>query len=273
MGALCRTLRAALCVVGTGIQWGGQTTLAARTAIEKADSVLFAVANAWTARWIRELNPRATSLPYPRDGRPRRAIYDEMVDRILLELGRHERVCAVFYGSPAVFTAPAHAAVRRARREGHDARMVPGVSFLDCMFADLGIDPGEHGCQIFEARALLRRNYAIEPRSHLIVPQVALAASRTPFVAGAPDVSAGLSQLAERLCATYPTDHEVVLYEAAAHPLERPRADRFALARLETASLGEISTLWVPPIPAGSSRATPPDELAGITADDTARIE
>ncbi|WP_437898926.1 hypothetical protein [Sorangium sp. So ce124] len=53
-----------LIIVGTGIQWGGQMTLAARRAIEQADRVLFAVADPWNARWIRGLNPAAESLPY-----------------------------------------------------------------------------------------------------------------------------------------------------------------------------------------------------------------
>src|SRR5690606_35541307 len=187
--------RAALCVVGTGIQWGGQTTLAARAAIVDADSVLFAVANTWTARWIRELNPRATSLAYPRDGRPRRAIYDQMVETILGELERHARVCAVFYGSPAVFAQPAHAAVRRARQAGHAACMLPGVSFLDCLFSDLAIDPGERGCQVHEAGAFLLRGYTVEPRAHLILSQLALATRRTAFVPGDPSTAEGLSRI------------------------------------------------------------------------------
>jgi precorrin-3B methylase len=139
---------ASLIVVGTGIQWAGQTTHAARRAIEQAERVLFAVADPWTVRWVRSLHPGAESLPYPQDGRPRRQIYREMVDRILAELHQGLRVCAVFYGHPGVLTRASHEAILAARNAGWPAQMLPGVSALDCLYADLGVDPGQAGCQI-----------------------------------------------------------------------------------------------------------------------------
>jgi uncharacterized protein YabN with tetrapyrrole methylase and pyrophosphatase domain len=237
-----------LCVVGTGIQWAGQTTLAARAAIQAADSVLFAVANGCTAHWLRQLNPRAESLAYPRDGRPRRAIYAAMVERILSELQRSEKVCAVFYGSPAVLAFPAHEAVRRARREGHRAVLVPGVSFLECLFADLDLDPGEGGCQIFEARSFLENGYCFDTRANLVLCQIALAANRGPFSSASPNVSHGLDRLCQRLLEHYPLAHELVLYQAAAHPLESPNIQPIRLDRLSSAPVSEVSTLWVPPL-------------------------
>src|SRR5690242_4178786 len=120
----------ALVIVGTGIQWAGQTTLAAERAIKVADRVLYAVADPGAARWIAERNPAAESLPYPRTATKRRAIYDEMVERILAEVRQGKKVCVVFYGHPGVFARATHEAIRRARSEGFPARMLPGVSAL-----------------------------------------------------------------------------------------------------------------------------------------------
>jgi hypothetical protein len=39
----------------------------------------------------------------------------------------------------------------RSSTDGFDAVMLPGISAEDCLFADLGIDPGMIGCQSFEA--------------------------------------------------------------------------------------------------------------------------
>ena len=39
---------------------------------------------------------------------------------------------------------------------------------LDCIFADLGIDPA-HGCQLFEAETLIEMDYRLDPRSGLIL--------------------------------------------------------------------------------------------------------
>jgi uncharacterized protein YabN with tetrapyrrole methylase and pyrophosphatase domain len=241
--------RGTLVVVGTGIQWGGQATIAAETAIKRADCVLFAVADPWAARWIRDLRPTAESLPYPRDGRPRKTIYLAMVDRILAELHLGRKVCAAFYGSPSLLNAPAHATVERARREGFSARMLPGVSSLECLFSDVGIDPGADGCQVFEASDFLVRKRVFDAYTHLVLCQIAVIGTAEVFdAANVARIRHGLGLLAERLRTVYPEDHEVVIYEAASHPLSGPRVDRGRLADLPSIELAEVSTLYVPPV-------------------------
>jgi uncharacterized protein YabN with tetrapyrrole methylase and pyrophosphatase domain len=237
-----------LVVVGTGIQWAGQTTLAARRAIELAERVLFAVADPWAARWIRQLNATADSLSYPREGVARQDIYRAMVDRILAELASGQRVCAVFYGCPAVLTRPAHEAIRRAREAGHAASMLPGVSFLDCLFADLALDPGEQGIQMFEAGDFLLRARQQDPSSHLVLSQIGLIANPYAFDPGKQDLIRGsLQLLVRRLLRDYAGEHPVVLYEAASLPAERPRVERIALHELAKAEVSGISTLYVAP--------------------------
>jgi len=240
---------ASLIVVGTGIQWAGQTTLAAQRAIERAERVLFAVADPWSARYIRSLSGNAQSFEYPRDGRPRRQIYHDMVAQILAELRRGHQVCAVFYGSPAILTYPAHEAVRRSRAEGFAAWMLPAVSSLECLFADLDIDPVERGCQVFEAGRFLDSRFLIDPRAHLILCQIALIGNTGTFDrADGIRRRSGLRLLGRRLAEIFPPEHEGILYEAAAHPLAHPRAERVLLAELGEADTSEISTLYVPPL-------------------------
>jgi precorrin-6B methylase 1 len=238
-----------LVVVGLGIQWAGQTTLAARRAIEKADRVFFAVSDPWAARFVRELNAAAEPLCYPRDGRPRARIYAAMRDTILRSLERGERVCAVFYGSPAVMTRPAHDVVRRARSAGHAARMLPGVSSLDCLFADLGFDPGDGGMQCYEAGQFLEANIVPNAHAHLVLFQIALIGNRLAFsTETARDMNAGIARLRAHLLGVFPPDHDVVIYEASSNPLQTFRAEHVSLSALEGATLKEISTLYVPPL-------------------------
>jgi hypothetical protein len=47
---------------------------------------------------------------------------------------------------------------------------------------------------------------------------------------------------------TFPADHDVVIYEAAAHPLARPRIEHMLLSDLGGAAATEISTLYVAPV-------------------------
>ncbi|MGK3993475.1 SAM-dependent methyltransferase [Sorangium sp. So ce1024] len=259
-----------LVVVGTGIQWAGQTTLAARRAIEAADTVLFAVADAGTVGWLRSLRPDAVSLRYgASDGPPRRDIYRRMVDDILVEVRRGARVCAVFYGHPGVFSTPAHDAVRRARDAGFSARMLPGVSFLDCLVADLGIDPGHEGFLAYEATDFLIRRRPFAIHTPLVLSQIALIGNPHVFEPRARGrIQRGLAVLGEVLCDSYPISHEAVVYDASTHPIVPPRIVRQPLCDLGDASVSDVSTLYVPPVgPAPIDRGM----LERLTGDDDGR--
>jgi uncharacterized protein YabN with tetrapyrrole methylase and pyrophosphatase domain len=245
-----------LIVVGIGIEWASQTTIAVRGALEAADRVLFAVANPWAARWIRTLNVHAEALPYPKDGRRRSDIYREMVERILGALRQGLRVCAAFYGHPGFLVEAGHEAIRRARAEGHHARMLPGVSSLDCLFADLGIDPGAQGCQLYEASAFMARHPAIDPTTPLVLHQIALIDNRLTYDGDASELIArGLTRLRDHLRSAYPAEHQVIIYEAATHPLHPPRLESVQLHTLADAAVTEVSTLYVPALRPGQGEA------------------
>jgi uncharacterized protein YabN with tetrapyrrole methylase and pyrophosphatase domain len=240
---------ASLIVVGLGIQWRAQTTLAAERAIRSADSVFFAVVDPAAALWIRTLNPRARSFSYPHDGRPRYRIYEAMVDSLLEELRLGKRVCGVFYGSPSVLARPAHLAITKARSEGLRARMLPGVSSLDCLFADLGIDPGDHGLSFHEASLFLDQRRKIDTRAHLVLCQVAMIGNPGPYDPARVDMQRrGVSRLSRYLRSAYPEDHDVAMYRASSDVHHRFRVERAPLGALGSLDVEAVSTLYVPPL-------------------------
>lgn len=235
-----------LIIVGTGIQLAGHLTLAAQAWIEQADKLLFAVADPITVKWLQTLNATAEALPYhTADHQQRRETYDEMVERILLEVRRGLKVCAVFYGHPGVFTDPAHAAIRQAQREGYQARMLPGISAEACLFADLGVDPGRDGCQSFEATDFLIRRRRFDAYSALILWQIAMIGNLGSYKERRH--LRGLKILTQELKRHYKSDHQVTVYEAAVYPVCEPVIQRMPLVSLPEAQITEVSTLYVPP--------------------------
>jgi len=164
---------------------------------------------------------------------------------MLVEVRAGKNVCGAFYGHPGVFALPPHEAIRIARSEGYRACMEPGISAEDCLYADLGIDPGTFGCQHFEASQLLYFKRRIDPSAYLILWQVGVVGDQTlaRFSTGADYRRLLVDVLAE----DYPLDHEVIMYRAATLPIQQPRIERVALGDLPGASVELPDTLVVPP--------------------------
>jgi len=237
--------RGSLTIVGTGIQVNVQTTPEALAAIEQAEKVLYLVANRPTGYWIGRLNSTAESLEhFYEPGKNRFVAYQAIVDRILMYVHQELRVCVVFYGHPGVFVYPSHEAIRRARDAGFRARMLPGISAEDCLFADLSVDAGISGHQSFEATDFLVYRRRFDPHSALILWQVGAIGNLTHQPRYEPR---GLDLLLEVLQPYYPLEHEVVIYEAAEYPIAEPRIERLSLSGIVGAHMTPVSTLYVPP--------------------------
>ena len=233
-----------LLVVGTGIG-AARITAEARAAIEAADQVLYLVPDPISVYAIEALNGSSTSLEHCYvEGEHRRAAYARMVEAIMAPVREGASVCAAFYGHPGVFVLPSHDAIKQARSEGFAAEMLPGISAEDCLFADLGVDPAEAGCQSYEATRFLERRPTIEPRAALVLWQIGVVGSANhSALAHAPKLAA----LVDALCGLYPDEHEVVVYEASSFAGIAPLIRPVPLADL-AAAVTPASTLYVPPL-------------------------
>jgi len=245
-----------LVVTGLGIRLGSQLTWEARRAIERADRLFYLVANPAAESWVRRLNASAESLAdcYV-NGEPRDRAYRAMVERILAPVRQGFQVCAAFYGHPGVFVYPSHEAIRIARSEGFEALMLPGISAEDCLFADLGVDPGWSGCQSYEATDFLVHERRIDPRTALILWQVGLVGRVESRRGGYGRNRRGLTLLQKALLSYYPAEHPTIVYEASPYAVVGPSVQHLPLGRLREADLDVPSTLFVPPIPSVASEA------------------
>ncbi len=236
-------------VVGTGISLAQQATLEGIEAMRRAERLLYVVTNRAAEIWIRRLNPAAESMnDLYAPGKRRRDTYDEMVDRVLARVRAGFAVCAVFYGHPGAFVYPSHVVIDRARHEGFQARMLPGISAEDCLIADLGVNPSDHGFQSFEATDFLGSRRRFDPTSALILWQVGLLGepSVRPRITCRPE---RLRALTNALRRTYPASHHVIIYEAAEYPLCDPIVRRVPLRLLPRQRILPTMTLYIPPRP------------------------
>lgn len=264
------TPEGSLLIVGTGIQAAGQVTVEARAAIERADKLFYVVADPTTEHYLRKLNASAESLHglYETD-KERFVTYMEMVTKIIDEVRTGSKVCVAFYGHPGVFTFPSHEAIRQARALGYVARMQPGISAEDCLFADLGIDPSMAGCQSFEATDFLIFRRRFDTNSSLVLWQVGVIGDPT-FQGRGYDLSGlrGLRVLADYLIGFYGGQHPAVLYEASHYPTYEPMIQPVALGDLTDAKTTAVTTMYVPP----KEVLVPDSEMLKLLGLDSAKI-
>jgi len=226
--------RGRLACVGLGMTLGSHLTPLARSHIEQADVVFAALSDGIVEMWLQRMHPDVRSLqPYYQEGKSRLRTYRQWVEVMMAEVRAGKRVCGVFYGHPGIFAWSPHKAIEAARAEGFQAHMEPGISAEDCLYADLGIDPGRYGCQHFEASQLLFYERRIDPAGYLVLWQVGLVGDRSlaRFTTGP----------------AYRLDHEVILYRGATLPIDKPRIRRVPLRDLPHVPLPVEETVVLPP--------------------------
>lgn len=232
--------------VGLGMTLGSHVTPLSRSHIEQADVVFAALSDNVVEAWLGRMNSDVRSLqPYYADGKSRMITYREWVDVMMAEVRAGKRVCAVFYGHPGIFAWSPHKVIEVARAEGYRAHMEPGISAEDCLYADVGMDPGTFGCAHYEASQLLFFNRKIDNTAYLVLWQVGIVGDRT---LGRFQTGGQYRQvLVDLLSRDYPLDHEVIVYRAATLPIYGPSIRRVALADLPGTEISLDETLVIPP--------------------------
>lgn len=236
-----------LVCVGPGMTLGAHMSPRCRSHIENAD-VVFTSCHPIMENWLATMNADTRSLQsLYAEGKDRRITYHEMVKLIMGEVRSGKSVVGAFYGHPGVFAQVPHAAIAQAREEGFTAHMEPGISAEDCLYADMGIDPGAFGSQHFEASQLMMFERVIDSSAYLFLWQIALA--------GDLSIAARASSQEQRQVLVdmmtqhygYPPEHAVALYECPTLITDKTRIEWIPLHRLPDAELTLVTTLVVPP--------------------------
>jgi siroheme synthase len=236
-------------IAGLGIQTVCQVTREAENAIRSSREVLYLDTGVATARYLESLCPRATPLyeeSYA-EGRPRTGAYEHMAARVVEAALDHPPVTFAIHGHPLVAVHAPFLVMAMAEALGLRVEVVPGISALDCLLADLRIDPVIHGMQMYEATDLLLRRRPLQPDVPLILWQIGpLETCLHTMRVSKPE---RFTRLVAYLSRFYPARHEVVAVYSSPHPLMPASILRFAIE-----DMGQLAeqfhagfTLYVPP--------------------------
>jgi hypothetical protein len=244
-----------LWVVGLGLMCPSHVTKRCWQALEQADQLFFISDNLEKQAWLRQLNPNFRDLMvHYGPNKSRTQTYQDMADDVVGCLRGGQSAALVSYGHPLVFCDPSRLAIEQTMAAGFPVEILPGISSMDCLLADLRVDSENYGLQIYEASDLLIHGVDVSSNCSQIIFQVpSLGDSTGGWKPGR--YRGFIRVLAECLAEKFGTDHEVVLYRGANVPGQLHHIDIVPLARLHEAPMIAEYTLWVPPV--GYERLAP----------------
>lgn len=245
-----------LALVGSGIKTISHLTEEAKGYITSCDSVLYLVNEPLLEGYIKKLAKTSRSLEpaYVRQT-DRKSGYGNIAQEIIDELNRVCSVCVVIYGHPCVFATPGLLAISSLNVDVKTV-ICPGISALDCLFADLRFDPANGGTQTFDATEYLLYDKIIDTSAHIVIYQIGMVGNL-----GLPTNKVNLDAICfvkNKLLALYDKNKTAIIYESALYPGTTPKIFEFELSELEKQDLSPISTLYIPP----NNKKMEPDALA-----------
>jgi precorrin-2 methylase len=147
----------ALYIVGLGVKIPDHVTVAAFEALARCERI-YTIVQHPPARWMpagAHANCEVINLMSRYvEGAVRHENYERVVREILKGLNETRPIAYVTYGNPLSYDSVAQALVQRAPRFDCRVEVVPGISSIDTILCDLGVDMAP-GVQVYEASWLV----------------------------------------------------------------------------------------------------------------------
>jgi hypothetical protein len=235
-------------IVGLGIVNVDQVTRETERVVRECNEVLYVDTGIATRQFLESLCPRVTSLyetSYA-EGAHRLDAYSHMAARVVDAALDHPPVAFAVQGHPVVGVQAPFLIRDLAAALGLSVTVLPGVSAMDCLFAELMIDPCLFGLQMYEATDLLLRRRPLQPDVPALIWQVGAVETRLHTMCRSrPERFDGLRT---HLLRFYPPTHVVSAVFASPHPLMKSQVIPFAIEAIgrHAAELHAGYTLFIP---------------------------
>lgn len=238
-------------ILGTGIKGIRHLTVEAIDAV-RASKAVFTVDHGFgVLPYLRTLGPNVIDLiPEYREGRHRVLTYQRMAARVIEGALSNPPVSFATYGHPNWLVFPSELIREAGRALGLRVTTLAGISCVDTIITELGIDPAAHGLQIFEASGLVIGKVPIQPMIPCILLQVD--AFKTEIFTTNRISQERLELLKDYLLQFYPGEHDCLSIYSSVHPLMVPIITKFKLAELPQSCRADTvsGSLYIPPLPA-----------------------
>jgi hypothetical protein len=237
-----------LWIAGLGVQTVGHVTREVAQAIRDSREVLYLDTGAATRQYLETLCPQVTPLfESYREDCARVSAYEDIAIRVIEAALDHPPVTFAIHGHPLVATHPPFLVLEMARALDLRAEVLPGISSLDTVFADLRLDPVVHGIQMYEATDLLLRRRPLWNDVPAIIWQIG--PLETALHSNRVSKPERFERFVQHLRRYYPARHEVTAIYCSPHAVLPPHILRFALENMgqHAEAIHGGFTLYIPP--------------------------
>jgi hypothetical protein len=238
-----------LWIAGLGMRGVNQVTREVEQALRASREILYLDAGVATRAYLEGLCPRVASLfeeSYAEE-RPRINAYEHMAVRAIEAALDHPPVTFLIHGHPLVGVHAPFVVLEMAKALNLRVEVLPGVSALDGLLADLHLDPVVHGLQMYEATDLLLRRRPLQNDVPAVIWQIG--PLETALHSQRVSLPERFTRFIAHLRQFYPAGHLVTAIYCSPHPLMPPTILRFALEDMgrHAEQIHSGFTLYVPP--------------------------
>jgi uncharacterized protein YabN with tetrapyrrole methylase and pyrophosphatase domain len=236
-------------ILGLGIRCPDQTTRETERVLRRCHEVLYVDTGIATGEYLAGLCPKITPLfghSYV-EGQNRVSAYHHMAAKVVEAALDHGPVAFAVHGHPTVFVNAPFLIRDLAGLLGLSFQVLPGISSMACLFAELMIDPGVHGILMYEATDVLLRRRQLLADVPTLIWQVGTLETR--LYTERRSKPERLDRFVTALLESYPKNHPVSAVYASLHPLVPTIRYDFALSDLRehAPELHAGFTLYLPP--------------------------
>ncbi len=203
-----------LYIVGAGVAFPHHLTLQAIEILSACTAICTNLPQESVSRLPFDLSQKCRSLwPLYQEGRIRSDNYRDVTEAILKEVETSPPTAWLTPGHPMVFDSVSTALLKAAALRKWSTRIVPGISSIDTLFADIEYDPAQ-GISIYDATSLVCRNVPITTSTPLILLQVgAFLSERAQLTLKT--AALDLCPLRDYLVKYFPIGHECALIHSS----------------------------------------------------------
>jgi len=250
-----------IAIVGLGMSGVHQMTREVEATIRRSRHLFVTDVANGVIDHLRALCPRITDLTkHHATSSHRVLLYRKMASEVVAAAMEAAPVCFASYGHPKMYCYPSTLIQRAAELLNLRTVLLPGISSLDTLLTDLGIDPGADGLQVYEASDALIRQRPLQADVGCVIYQVPIVLEADNRIPGQHSRDR-LRRFQDYLLKFYPAEHVALFVTTKTHPLLETITQRIAIRHLADRLLinSTMGSLYIPPV---EHRAVFEQELA-----------